>query len=305
MNARHLQVIAMGVAVLLLLWGGSELWSRRADTAPPRLHLPALAERDVDTVAITHGADTVLLAKQAAGVWTVNRHPASQSGVNDLFHALRDSVRAELAAERPSSFARMGVESTGARQVRLVGGGKTLAQLLVGGHGAGDDASYVRLVGDARTYLLPGRLPALVGRPADDWRDRQIGAVAPESIAVVEIQRGAKRTTLRKQGTKWMLSSGAPADSAAVARLLQSFRTVNASGFATERQSDSLTFARPERRVTVRGAGAGGGTLLALTFDSTAGGFWVHTAAGGTVYRLDFWLVDQLTPAEDALKPHS
>jgi hypothetical protein len=44
---------------------------------------------------------------------------------------------------------------------------------------------------------------------------------------------------------------------------------------------------------------------VALTFDSTASGYWVRKPEGGTVYRLDFWQVDQLTPAEDALKRHS
>jgi hypothetical protein len=30
----------------------------------------------------------------------------------------------------------------------------------------------------------------------------------------------------------------------------------------------------------------------------------VRKPGGSTVYRLDFWQVDQLTPAEDALKPY-
>ena len=67
--------------------------------------------------------------------------------------------------------------------------------------------------------------------------------------------------------------------------------------------SSATCFARPGRRVSVRGAGDR--PLLALTFDSTASGYWVRKAEGGTVYRLDFWQADQLTPAENALKPHS
>jgi hypothetical protein len=77
---------------------------------------------------------------------------------------------------------------------------------------------------------------------------------------------------------------------------------VSAAGFATDRQADSVTFARPERRVSVRGPA--GHALLALAFDSTAGGFWARTPEGRTVYRFDFWQVDQLTPSEDALKSH-
>jgi uncharacterized protein DUF4340 len=300
MSAKQLQAIAIGVAVLVALWGASELWSRRTDTAAANLRLPALSASEVDTITIIHGADTISLVKQSSGTWTVNRYPASQSGVDDFFEALRDSVKPELVAESPSSFARMGVDSLGGRLVRLVGGGKPLARLFIGGSGPGSNAAYLRLGGDVRVYRWPGRLPALVARPADDWRDRQIGAVVPESIANVEIQRAAKHFTLRKSGAAWTLPTGALADSAAVARFLEHFRNVSATGFATEQQADSLSFARPERRLLLRGTGAR--TLLDLTFDSTTSGYWIRKPESGTVYRLDSWHVEQITPPEDAFQ---
>ena len=302
MSATHLKAIAIGVAVLLALWGASEWWSRRTDATAAKLRLPALSASEVDTVAMTHGADTMILAKQSTGGWTVNAYPASSSAVGDLFQAFRDSVQPQLVAESPSSFARIGVDSGSARFVRVVGGGKTLARLFVGGP-PGSNAAYVRLPGDVRTYQWSGQLPILVARPVDGWRDRLIGAVAPESIAVVEIQRVGKRATLRKRGSAWVLSSGKPADSAAVARLLERIRTVTASGFATDQQADSLRSARPRRRLLVRGSGDH--VLMALLFDSLPGGFWVRKPEGGTVYRLDTWQVDQLTPGEDALKARS
>jgi hypothetical protein len=302
MSAKQLQAIATAVAVLLLLWGASELWTRRPDAIAANPRLPALSASDVDTVVITRKADTVLLVKQSAGAWTVNGYPASQTEIDDFFRAFRDSVRPGLVAQSPSSFARMGVDSAAARLVRVVGRGKTLAQIFVGGPGPGSDVAYVRLPGDVRIYQWPGRLPTVVGRPADDWRDRQIGAVVLDSIATVEIQRAGKRYTVRKRGTAWAFSSGAPADSAAVARFLEPFRSVSATGFATARQADSLRFARPARRVVLRDAGAR--ALLALTFDSTASGYWVRTSEGGTVYHLDSWHVDQLTPAAAGLQSH-
>jgi hypothetical protein len=192
----------------------------------------------------------------------------------------------------------MDVDSAGGRWLRLAGKGRTLGQLIVGGHGADFDASYVRLPGDPHVYVWHGRLPTLAARSVDDWRDHAIGAVAPESVVAVEIQRGKQRYELRRQDAKWTLG-GAAADSGAVAQLLARFRALNASGFASARQTDSLRFDRPQRRVSVRGAK---GELLALAFDSTPGGFWTRRAGGGTVYRLDSWLVDQLTPTADALK---
>ena len=301
MSPKHLKAIALGVLVLLLLWGASELLSRGSDTTTGSLRLPALAPGDVDTIAITHGADTVLLVKRSTGAWTVNGHAASQQALNDLLQALKDSSKPELAAQSPSSFARMGVDSASGRVLRLAGGGKSLVRLIVGGRGPDYDASYVRVPGDVHVYLWRGQLGSLAARPVDDWRDREIGAVPPDSVTAVEIQRARKSYTLRRQGAKWTLRVGAPADSAAVAQLLERFRHVSATGFATDRQTDSLRFDRPQRRVALRGAR--GRVLLALAFDSTAGRFWVRRASGGTVYRLDSWQVDQLTPPLEGLKP--
>jgi len=302
MSAKQLRAIAIGVALLLILWGATERWARRTKVATTEhLALPAISVGDVDTVVITHETDTVLLVQESPGTWTVNRHRASQTSIDDFFQAFRDSVKPTLVSESPSSFARMGVDSAAGLLVRMTGGGKTLAQVFVGDLGPGGDAAFVRIPGEARVYLLPGRLPAFARRQEDDWRDRQIGAVAPESITVVDIHRGAKRTTLRKRDGTWVLSDGAPADSGEVARLLERFRSVSAAGFATDRQADSIPFARPHRRVSV--AGSDDRSLLAVVFDSTAGGFWARKAGDRAVYRLDFWQVDQLTPAEDALKP--
>src|SRR5439155_170306 len=62
--------------------------------------------------------------------------------------------------------------------------------------------------------------------------------------------------------------------------------------------------ARAVRRLTVRGTH---GVVLTLAFDSTASGFLVHHVAGAggegaTVYRMNVWDVDGVTPASRSLK---
>jgi len=70
MSAKHLKLIAMTLAVLLLLWGSSELLSRGSDSVTASLKLPALAQADVDTIAFVKGADSIVLAKQSSTAWT-------------------------------------------------------------------------------------------------------------------------------------------------------------------------------------------------------------------------------------------
>lgn len=305
MSSQHLKRIAIGLAVLLLLWGASELLSRGSDTVTGSLALPALAPADVDTVSVVKGVDSIVLVKQAPSAWTVNGRRAALDGVNDLFQALTDPAHPELVAQDSASFGRLNVDSAAGRWLRMRGGGTPRLRLIVGARGSEFQSAYVRRPGDSHVYLWRGRLAQLMDRSADDWRDKRIATLPPDSIVALDVQHGADRYTLTRAGRRWILNGGA-ADSAAVARYLKRLRAVTAAGFAAPTELASAKTVRPTRRLTVRGAK--GRVLLALAFDSTAGGVLVRHLAGlggegATVYRMNVWDVDGLTPPGRSLVP--
>lgn len=304
MSSKHLKLIATVLAVLLLAWGASELFSRGSDTVTGSLALSSLAPGEVDTISIVKGADAIVLARQSATAWTVNGLRAAPDVVPDLLRALADSVPPELVAQDSTSFGRLNVDSATGRWLRIRGGGKPLLQLIVGARGSEYQSAYLRRPGDTHVYLWRGRLAALLDRAADDWRDKRIAALQPDSITALDVARGGDRYTLKRAGAAWLVN-GRAADSAAVARYLERLRTVTAVGFAAAPQADSTRARRPTRRLTVRGPG--GVVLLALAFDSTAGGVLVRHLAGvggegATVYRMNPWDVDGVTPASRSLK---
>jgi len=292
-NTQQLRLVAIIVAALVAAWAASEVLSHRSDTTAGTFSMPTVSAKAADTVTIWHGADRVTLVRRDS-TWTVNGWPAAAGGIADLFDALRDTAKPELAAQSPSSFERMGVDSAGARLLRVITGSAVQIRLLVGVEGSTGDAVYVRAPGDPHVYLWMGRLGTLVSRGVDDWRDRQIVAIAPDSVGAMDLTRGREKVTLGRHGTHWTFENGHPADSAAVARLLDHFRSLSAAGFASAQQTDSLRFDHAQRRVVLRTAA--GRELAALAFDSTAGGYFARAVAGGTVYRVDFWLADELTP---------
>ena len=308
MSTHNLKLIAVGLALLLLLWGASALLSRGSDSVRGALDLHAPAMADVDSITIVKGADTIALARQSAAAWTVNGHAAALASLTDLFQALRDTTppSPELVAQDSSSFRRLQVDSAGGRWLRLRRRGKVQLELVVGGRGTDFESAYVRQPGDAHVYLWHGRLGSTVDRTLDDWRDKRIAALTPDSVAAVEVVRGTERYALTRAGKGWKVN-GAAADSAAVARYLDRLKTVTAAGFATQQQIDSTRAARPRRRLAVRSA-RGRTVLLSLAFDSTPGAFVVRPVAGtggegATVYRMNTWDVDGLTPASRSLLP--
>ncbi|HKU61312.1 MAG TPA: DUF4340 domain-containing protein [Gemmatimonadales bacterium] len=303
MSAKTLARLAMLLGVLVLLWGAAALGRRRADApaAPDRFRLPAPAMSAVDTVRIVKPTDTIVLARRDSS-WTVNGHAGSRTAVNDFFTALADtSTHPDLVAERPASHAALGVDSTGGTRVRLLRGDSVIGAFIAGHRSTDLEGGYFRLEGHPQAYMLQGSLAGLLERSADDWRDRRIAQVAVDSIAVIEVQRGARGYKLSKSGKGWALAPSGPVDTAAVSRLRQAYGEIDASGFASSAQADSARFDRPERRVTLlRGDGS---PLLRLTFDSTAQGFWVRADSSTTIYRMENWAVDRLAPADSTLKP--
>lgn len=302
MNAKQLKFIAIATAILLFLWGGSELLSRGSDTVTGSLALPKLAQADVDTITIVKGPDTVVLAKQPSTFWAANGHRAAADAIAELFQAFSDTARPELVALESGSFARLGVDSAGGRWLGVRHAGKTQLELVLGSRGPDYQSAYVRRPGDPHVYLWRGRLASVADRTAEGWRDKRIATLPTDSITALDVVRGKDRYTLRRVRNSWTLN-GAHTDSAAAARYLDRLKTITATGFATAATVDSAK-ARGARRLTVRGTD---GVLLTLAFDSTASGYVVHHVAGvggegATLYRMNFWDVDGLTPASRSLK---
>jgi hypothetical protein len=299
MSARNLLRLAIALVVLLALWGAVTLGTRKADVEE-RFRIPGTAAKDVDTVVFAGLHDTLVLARSGADAWKANGHPADRRMVEDLLTSVADTAASgDLVAETPALYSSVGMDSASAKRVRVVAKGKTVADVIVGKAGQVYGTGYVRASSQPRVYLVRSALPSLASRTADEWRDRRIGGTPKDSIGSVEVVRGAKRYTLTKQAGKWILSPGGATDSTAVVSFLDDLVSIQAAGFATPAQLDSLKFTSPKRRLTV--VGPDGRSKLRLAFDSTKSGLWARADSGSTVWKLEPWSADQITPAESTL----
>lgn len=300
MTPRNLRLLAVALGVLLLLWGAVAVASRHGRDTEQRLRLPGITTADGDTVTITGARDTVVLAR-AGTAWRVNGHPTDPQAVGELVTSLGDSTAAgDLVAENASSYAQLGMDSASARRVRVQAHGKTVLDIVTGKPGVVYGTGYLRRATDPAVYLVRSSLPRIAERRVDGWRDKRIAVIPPDSVSKIEVQRGRKRYTLSREGARWTLApGGAAADSMAVANFLRALADIRAAGFASAAQADSLKFSPPSRRLRV--LGRNGAPRVSLVFDSTAAGLWARADSGGTVWRLEGWGVDQLTPADSTL----
>jgi hypothetical protein len=302
MSPKQLARLAMVLGALLLLWGAASLVRRGSRGLSESDRFTVAIPRDsVDSIVIQRAADTARLARVDSATWTVNGHRASRSAVQDILAALGDTARrTELVGGRSTSHAGFGVDSAKGARIRVVHGDSTVADLVQGNRGPGLEGGYFRFASDSAVYLVGGNLAQALEQTSDELRDKRIAGVSADSVARIEVTRGRRSYALRREDSTWTMASGGRADSAAVAELLSSYGQVDAAGFANRAQVDSAQFARPDRRVAL--LRADGSPLLGLVFDSTATGFWVRSGGDSTVYRLDTWSADRLTPSESTLK---
>ncbi|MBI4421651.1 MAG: DUF4340 domain-containing protein [Gemmatimonadetes bacterium] len=301
MSPKQLKVISGALAVLLLLWGASELFSRKSDKTLGERLFPPLALTDVDSIVIARKADTVRLVRPAGrGIWMVNGHLASALEMEGFFKVLADTARPEIAAENAASHQRMGVDSAGGRKVKVYGGGQVKLDVIVGERGPDYQSSYLRRPTEERVYLRLGPFAGFVDRGVDDWREHRMANLTVDSVGQVDVTRHGRRYSLVKKDGTWQFADGKPADSAAVARYLRNLSPLNATGFATPNEARSISFARPDLRLLVKDAR--GGTVLHLLGDSMPNGYWVRADSGGPIYRNGVWVADEMAPHDSTLR---
>ena len=300
MNPKQLKQVFIVLAVVVVLWVLAELLGGSRDDSENAFVLPALQMSEVDAITITRPSGAVSLHRVGDSTWTVNGFRAAESTVQDFFTGLVESSEAELIATGSTVHGRMGIDSVEGIFVRIENGGEQLASVVFGKQGRAYSTRYVRLEGQDYVYQYSGQLANAVDRSADDWRDKTILDITPDSIGRVVAQRSDRDYTLNRQNDGWVIGRGGAADSAAVHRMLTQYMSLQASGFATEAQIDSVDFSRPERSITL--LGLQGDTLASMALDSTSSAYWVQVASDSIVYRLLQWKVNQMIPADSTLR---
>ena len=297
MTSKQLIRLASALGVLIIAWGVLALVRRPANDRGGSLALARVDTAAVDSIVLARGHDTTTVARAANKRWLAAGFAADSGAVQSFLIGLVDTARStELVAEQRTSHARLGVDADSGETVAVYAHGKPQLQLVSGKRTPDYSGVYVRTTTGDATYALHGALADPIARPLDDWRDKRIVAVVPESVVTIDVQRSGRSYGLRRAGAKWVFTSGRPADSSAVSTLLGDYRDVRASGFASRTEAGAIDFGKPQRRARLLSKSSR--VLADLVFDSTAAGDWVRADSSGAVFKLDSWLWGRLTPPE-------
>jgi hypothetical protein len=196
MNARNivgLAVIAVVAAVLALWLVGSRAPQQDVGLQGPLL--PGLVERlnTIEEVKVVGaGGTTLATLRRHPDGWSLlerNGYAADAAKLRALLVGLSEARRVEAKTSNPELYDRLGVEDVADADaqgvaVELSGGGDPL-RLIVGQNNARGKGTYVRLDGEASSWLLDRNIA--VERQPVEWLQRDLVNLPPARIASVEV----------------------------------------------------------------------------------------------------------------------
>ena len=194
MNARQLGMLsAIALAVVVLsVW--ISIANKPGSSTENAALLPALKGHlaDIKTVNIFHGGDQPAVSMAGSdGTWTVsqrNNYAADSGKIKGLLLALESAKLREEKTSNPDNYATLGVQDAGTR-LSLQGLSAPI-DLIVGKSDAGGHGNYVRLKGDAKSWLINEQLD--VPTDASGWLHRDIVSIGADRIQEAKVEVGSE-----------------------------------------------------------------------------------------------------------------
>ncbi|MEN8145226.1 MAG: DUF4340 domain-containing protein [Gemmatimonadota bacterium] len=302
MSGKQLRWVLVLLGGLVVAWFLAGMLSgERGDTDGIDISAATAEPLTLIRVLDSDPADSVRVEWQDG--WLVNGFPADSELVAEAVAALDSAPRGVLVARNPSNHARMGLANESGRRLVLGPPDSPGLVLLLGA--TGDAGRFVRIPGQDEVYSVAAEALEAADRNATDWRDRMVAEVDSALIGSIVVRRGESEVRLDR-GAQWTVD-GAPADSAAVERVLIALSEVQATGFPPDSVVLAADFDRPDAVLDVYGAGpvsAATKPLLSLLFlELESGSFMVRRADQPLAFGLAQWAGSRLLPGAEALLP--
>jgi hypothetical protein len=261
------------------------------------LFFPGFVAADVETLSLKGKGIDVTLARADKG-WIIEGGRAMYAApdkVEDALEMIAALPKTDLASVVPEKHAVFEVVEGSATRLVARGGGRVLADVLVGKRGPSFLAAYVRAPGDDKVYLSQRGFPSNVVRPADFWRDRKILSFEPAEATWFAIDAGGRRVAFsRTADGGWRIAEPEEraADAQAVEAALRALSTLSASGFEDERSPSECGFDAPTAVISVD---LSSGALPTVTIGAEdEAGYFARRDDRETIYRVPISRLDRV-----------
>jgi uncharacterized protein DUF4340 len=185
-------VLALGAAVVINI--SKRPMSEASEQAKPLLPSLSGHVNDVSSIVLT-GADTKVLAtlKRGNNGWSIvqkSDYPADLAKIREFLLKLDQATLIEQKTANPKLYAELGVDDVKAKDAKGIlvdiNGLAQPVKLIIGNfNGGGGGGTFVRIDGDAQTWLAKGNLT--VAKNVADWESRDLTDIAANRLQAVTL----------------------------------------------------------------------------------------------------------------------
>ncbi len=190
---------------------------------------------EVTKVEILTPSDTTLLEKQSAG-WIVDKkNKGDEATITSMLSSLETIEPSRLAARSEDTWKDFQVDEEGTRVIVYEGSKKTLDIVLgrFSVEGQRQYFSYVRLSEDEDVYVAKDFMKMSIGANGNAYRNDDILKLNKNSVIAINFNYPDSAFRLEKAEQGWIIG-GSRADSASVAKYLQSVNLVSSRNFGEQ-----------------------------------------------------------------------
>jgi len=226
------------------------------------------------------------------------KYPADTNVVKNIIVQVGSLKTKRYAGKGEDQWDKYQVTDSAATTVELKGQDETLTRLMIGKFSynmpenqgqqpmmgrqqqqQADMTTYVRLADESEVYAVDGFLKMNFNRDPDSYRDKTLVSVNQGDIQRVEFNYDGRQTLLERTGQGWTLG-GTPADSASVAKYVNTLSKLSSSNFLNEDYSGR----QASRKINIEGNNFVPVELAAYPVSDTNINYVIYSSDNPTAY---------------------
>ena len=302
---RRLSLFAIIFIVMAALYWFLEGPKIKDANREPNNLLSGLKSANVERINISSANSDAIVLKRTDNEWQVTAdlktfYTADIPAVEALLESLAQLTTASMVSRNSDRHALYEVSPETGIQIEVLGGGGTLANVLIGKSGPNIFSTYVRIAEKDEVYLVDGILQNAMSKTLNEWRDKTVFAFNPDRVTTYTVT-GDQNLALNKIDGKWLIGpENTSTNTTVVEQAVRTLATLNAVDFAEGTLGES-GFDEPLRTITTEFDDGSQATLL---IGNDANAFQQHakTAASETIYIVEKHILGMLCPTIEDLK---
>lgn len=186
------------------------------------------------------------LEKESSG-WKIASNSASEEIVKNFFSALQQTDSGNIVSKSTVHDGEYLLASDSGIFLTLENPSKK-ETFVIGKEGPENGSFYIKKLTSNNVYLAQGPLKDAIKITPDDWRNKTIVNLTPETIYSIDVS-GAKGFTLKKQESKWVLiknNASEQVEESKISSILSKFAPLEGRGFLTEEEQHKFNNGKKE-----------------------------------------------------------